>query len=663
MKKSLSLILSLVMIITTLAVLPFSASALPKIGTLGTEGTTYLFESGTVDINGKGTTMHNYTNTGEDVSPFKNSTEIKKAFIMNTPNIGSFLFIGCSNLTTVEIVNDTTTIGDNAFFNCTSLETVDFHNKDVLTTVKEQAFSGCTGLKEFKFPKSLTILGNYAFEGCSNLERVIIPNPNCYIGGNAFINCAKLKGFTYPEITSPTKAIFAGVFYGCSAMKKVSLPGNIAYVDYSAFEGCTALTDVYFEGTQEKWNAIYWQPNNDAAKNATLHCNCEWGYCGDNAEYVYNNVDKTLTISGTGKTDNYNNDLGAGAPWYSYKDDIESVVIKEGITGIGHYNFADESNLKSITVPKSLQNFGNSAFNNTTSITEVNYAGAQSEWEASPLSSYGTFNTATVNYNTSPEPEPEPTFDVTYDFNGGTKDGKGTYVTKQVAFAPDITANFIDAMGVTAPAGKVLDAIEINGVRYELGSSYLLNKNTTYKYIWKDIAPVVTATPKATLSATSYTYNGKVRTPSVTVKAGNTVLKKGTDYTVSFAKGRKNVGTYKVTVTYKGKYSGTKTLTFKINPKGTSVSKVTSPKKKQLKVIWKKQATQTTGYQIQYSTSSKFTKKTTKTVTVSKNKTMSKTISKLTSKKKYYVRIRTYKTVGKTKYYSAWSKAKNVKVK
>ena len=51
------------------------------------------------------------------------------------------------------------------------------------------------------------------------------------------------------------------------------------------------------------------------------------------------------------------------------------------------------------------------------------------------------------------------------------------------------------------------------------------------------------------------------------------------------------------------------------------------------------------------------------TVTVSKNKTLSKTISKLKSKKKYYVRIRTYKTVGKTKYYSAWSKAKNVKIK
>ena len=68
-----------------------------------------------------------------------------------------------------------------------------------------------------------------------------------------------------------------------------------------------------------------------------------------------------------------------------------------------------------------------------------------------------------------------------------------------------------------------------------------------------------------------------------------------------------------------------------------------------------------TGYQIQYSTDSKF-KKSVKTVTISKNGTTSTTISKLTKDKKYYVRIRTYKTVSGTKYYSSWSKVKNVKI-
>lgn len=71
-------------------------------------------------------------------------------------------------------------------------------------------------------------------------------------------------------------------------------------------------------------------------------------------------------------------------------------------------------------------------------------------------------------------------------------------------------------------------------------------------------------TPALTLKTTSYTYDGTVKTPGVTVKDGTTVLKKDTDYTVSYAKGRKNVGEYKVTVTLKGNYSGTASKTFTI---------------------------------------------------------------------------------------------------
>ncbi|MFR5874959.1 MAG: fibronectin type III domain-containing protein [Eubacterium sp.] len=167
-----------------------------------------------------------------------------------------------------------------------------------------------------------------------------------------------------------------------------------------------------------------------------------------------------------------------------------------------------------------------------------------------------------------------------------------------------------------------------------------------------------------TLSATSYTYDGKVKKPTVKVKdsKGNTI---GSQYyTVSYSSGRKNVGQYTVTIKFKGNYTGTIKKTFTIKPKNTSISKVTAGKKK-FTVKWKKQATQTTGYQIQYSTSSKFSNA--KTVTVSKNKTTSKTISKLKAKKKYYVRIRTYKTVkvnGKsTKIYSSWSKTKSVTTK
>ena len=177
-----------------------------------------------------------------------------------------------------------------------------------------------------------------------------------------------------------------------------------------------------------------------------------------------------------------------------------------------------------------------------------------------------------------------------------------------------------------------------------------------------------TVIPKASsikLKATSLTYNGKVRTPKVIVKdrTGKTLVK-NTDYTVSYAKGRKYVGKYAVKITFKGKYSGTKTLYFTIKPKATSISSLKAGSKK-FTVKWKKQATQTTGYQVQYSASSKFSKA--KTVTVGKNTTVSKKISKLLGKKKYYVRVRTYKTVkinGKSiRIYSGWSKAKTVTTK
>ena len=79
-------------------------------------------------------------------------------------------------------------------------------------------------------------------------------------------------------------------------------------------------------------------------------------------------------------------------------------------------------------------------------------------------------------------------------------------------------------------------------------------------------------------------------------------------------------------------------------------------------VKWKKK-TKITGYQIQYSTSSKFSMKNTKTVKIKKAKTASKKITDLKSSKKYYVRIRTYKIVKKKISYSSWSKKKNVTTK
>jgi len=125
-------------------------------------------------------------------------------------------------------------------------------------------------------------------------------------------------------------------------------------------------------------------------------------------------------------------------------------------------------------------------------------------------------------------------------------------------------------------------------------------------------------------------------------------------------KNNKKVGKATVTIKGKGNYKGTLTKTFKINPKPTKITKIVKGSKSFM-VKWSKRTTQTTGYQIYYTTST--TRKNGKTVTLSKTSTISKKISSLKSKKKYYVWVRTYRTVNGTKYYSQWSSRKSVTTK
>lgn len=249
-----------------------------------------------------------------------------------------------------------------------------------------------------------------------------------------------------------------------------------------------------------------------------------------------------------------------------------------------------------------------------------------------------------------------------------------------------------------------------------------------------------------TLDKSTYTYNGKAQTPSVTVTDGETKLTSGTDYTVTY-ESNINAGTAQAIITGNGNYTGSVTQTFtikkagqkisytksykkaygskaftvkakrttgkgklsyassdkkvvtvngkgKVTIKGTGAAVITvkaaetanysaksvkitvkvSPKKQTLysvktvkkptmTVTWKKDS-RATGYQIQYSTAKNFKK--VKTVTVQSNRTTKKTVKNLTRGKRYYVRVRSYKTAkvnGKsTRLYGAWSSAKSVKI-
>ena len=178
------------------------------------------------------------------------------------------------------------------------------------------------------------------------------------------------------------------------------------------------------------------------------------------------------------------------------------------------------------------------------------------------------------------------------------------------------------------------------------------------------VIPKKDAAPKKAsgvlLGKTVFSYNGKVQKPEVVVMDGEMVV--GEEfYKIKWPKGCKKVGTYTVTVAMKGDYAGTVSASYKIIPRATAITKITSPAKKQLTLTWKKRTTQVDGFQIQYATSKTFAKA--QKVTIKSNTRTSAAIKKLTSKKTYYVRVRTYKKVAGKAYFSKWCKAKKLKVK
>ena len=222
------------------------------------------------------------------------------------------------------------------------------------------------------------------------------------------------------------------------------------------------------------------------------------------------------------------------------------------------------------------------------------------------------------------------------------------------AVSKHLTASKPDTLTVSGLAG--------NKTYYVRVRSYTNVNGKVYYGAWSDIKSIKTANndiTKATVSGISTkAFTGKAITQNVTVKVGNTVLKNGTDYTVSYSNNKK-VGKATVKITGKGKYGGVITKTFKINPAKQEIQKLTA-KSKAFFVDWAQKGS-ATGYEIQYATNSKFTSA--KKVTITNNKTDKTTVSKLSANKKYYVRVRSYTTVGGTKYYGAWSAVKNVTTK
>jgi hypothetical protein len=282
--------------------------------------------------------------------------------------------------------------------------------------------------------------------------------------------------------------------------------------------------------------------------------------------------------------------------------------------------------------------------------------------------------------NTDKDLPEASTSDSTHSASSGSTASVGTGSTSvnvQYTKIGNATVGNITDKTYTGSAIKPTPSVKLNGKTLKKGTDYTLSYKNNTKVgtatvtitgkgdyagtITKSFKIKAASISKAKVASVSNkVYTGKAIKPTPSVKLGSKTLKKGTDYTVSYSN---NIKTGKATITIKGKgnYTGTVKKTFKIVPKKATLSSVTSPKTKNVKISWKKDS-QATGYEVVYATNSKFTSGK-KTVTVTKNTTTSKTISKLTKGKTYYVKVRSYKTIDGKKVYGSYSTVKKIKCK
>lgn len=463
------------------------------------------------------------------------------------------------------------------------------------------------GVKAVVFPETLKTIGNTAFQNAP-LTEVSLPDNVTSVGSGAFTNTEKAT--THIEKVKLSKgmtAIPASMFTN-QKVKNVEIPEGIKTIGARAFAGNRVET-LKISGTVEKID-----------------------------DYAFwNNQMKELEIPGNVKT------IGRYAFQRTQeyiKPTINKVILHEGLESIGKKAFYQTltSECKSIDLPTTVKVLDAAAFEGNAKVTLTSLV----EDQVNAVGDYAKVVAKGAAH------EIVLVHKVTFNAGEGKADAETARTDKdgKLAELPGAARDGYTFEGwfTAAEGGDVVTADTV------------FDKDTTVFAHWKK--NVVSATPSVKLSTSKYTYNGKVKKPSVKVYVKGKALSKD-NYSVSYGKGRKNVGKYTVKVTLKNDYAGSKTVSFKINPKGTSIKHLKKGVRA-FKPTWKKQTRQISGYQVQYSTKKNFKSAKIKAVSSKKKSTW---VIKKKAHKRYYVRIRTYKKVGKAKYYSSWSSAKSVKTK
>lgn len=582
-------------------------------------------------------------------------------------------------------------------------------------------FKGKTDIEEVVLPKTLTTIGEEAFSGCTKLTSINLGSVT-EIGKSSFSNTA-IEKITLGEgmTTIPESA-----FQNCKSLVKVVMPETIEKIEAKAFSGCSALTRIALnEGLKTIGQEAFY-----GAHLSTLHLPSTFEdmggeYMGDVFEVAGKAIAdknmKTITVSG-------DNPLYSSYNGILYNKDGDEVVfcprgrtsakVADGVTKIRSYAFFMCFDLEKVTLPSTLKTIGKGAFQYDEGLTDCElpegletvedsaFFGAEN-WTGvdripSTVNSIGAYGFAECKGKKVVVPEGITTIEP-FSFWGyeegleeiilpstlktisasafsWAKDVKKLVIPEGVtsigneAFArmdslEELSLpSTLETIGAKAFMGKegsnALKIVHIpSSVKDIADDSFINREDMTIKADSKDSTAAKFALEKGmklqlgsvadmkiSISAVKFTYSGKAYKPSVTVEG----LKAGTDYTVAY-KNNKAIGKGSVEITGKGYYTGTTVKTFSIVPAKANLKSVKPGKRAAYVNI----STQKGGvsYQIAYKKSGAKSWKNVKT-----SKTY-RTLKSLKKGKKYTVKVRAYKKVSGKTYTGAWSKAKAVKVK
>lgn len=529
-----------------------------------------------------------------------------------------------------QIPDGTVSVGDYAFYYCVNVSSITVPGS--VRSLGEGAFGNCSSLTKAVLNEGLEEIGEYAFQSSSGIRDIIIPASVKSVGKNGLRLSSECRirvlstDTVWADDAFRDSALIAGK--KDSTLQKYAEDRGYTFVELSA-DNRIPLQNEWFEQitSDYEYNGKSHEPEIESSESAP---ELEQG---SDYEVTYeNNINAgTATVKITGK------DIFCGTVERSFK-------ITPDENGMYVCYFAEnnetylETTFKGKKVEPEVVIDGLVQGKDYT----VTYVNNEKPGEArAELTGIGNYKGSETLYFTiyGKLPAVDPIADQTY---------TGKELTPAIVI-PGLKAGEDYYMYYEDNQYPGVATVTIYGTGYYKGTATIHFKiiKKTEKFV-----------SNVKLNRTSYTYTGKSIRPSVTVTVNGKKI--GANAYKLYYRNDKNSGIGTVQVRGIGKYSRiNKTLTFKILPPKTLLTGLKKANRS-FTASWKKNI-QATGYQIQYAADSRFIKER-KTVTVGKQSAIRYKISGLKNKKTYYVRIRSYKRVGKKVLYSSWSTVKKIRV-